>query len=67
MVRSGKMVKCEAEHHYSAILVTFDDGVTLLIQPDYDQEAFLADCNVKDVDDVEYCPDEYYELGEYDE
>ena len=59
------MVKCEAKHHYSAILVTFADRKTLLIQPDYDQEAFLADCGVDNVDDVEYCPEEYWEMGEY--
>ena len=58
------MIKCTAKYHYCAILVTFDDGKTLLIQPDYDQEAFLSDCGVTDVDDVECCPSEYYDFAE---
>lgn len=60
------MIKCTAEHHYSAILVKFDDGKSLLIQGDIDQEAFLNDCGVTDVDDVECCSSEYYDFAEFE-
>lgn len=37
-------VACTVESHYSAWLVTFDDGATLLLQSDYDQAAFAVAC-----------------------
>jgi hypothetical protein len=60
------MVNCTAEHHFSAILVRFEDGKTLLIQGDTDQEAFLNDCGVTDIDDVERCSSEYYDYAEHE-
>ena len=38
------MVACSVESHYSAWLVTFDDGSTLLLQSDFDQAAFAVHC-----------------------
>jgi len=38
------MVPCTVEGHYSAWLVTFDNGATLLLQSDYDQAAFAVAC-----------------------
>jgi hypothetical protein len=35
---------CSVETHYGAWLVTFDTGVTLLLQSDYDQAAFAVSC-----------------------
>ena len=37
-------VACTVESHYSAWLVTMDDGVTVLLQSDYDQAAFAVAC-----------------------
>lgn len=58
------MVKCSVELHYSAYLVSFDDGKTLLIQGDSDQQSFLESCGVEDYQDVEECPEEYYDMAE---
>jgi len=38
------MVRCTVEGHYSAWLVTFDNGASLLLQSDYDQAAFAVGC-----------------------
>ena len=58
------MIKCTVEDHYTALLVSFEDGKTLLIQPDLDQYAFIQDCGVDDWQDIEECPDEYYDMAE---
>lgn len=40
------MIPCTVESHYSAWLVTFDDGAALLLQTDYDQAAFAVACGI---------------------
>ena len=40
------MIKCKVENHHSAILVTFEDGSNLLIQPDFEQFGFGQDCGL---------------------
>ena len=60
------MVKCTVEYHYSAVLVTFEDGKTLLIQADYDQEEFAHNCGTEPscITEIEECPEEYYNVAE---
>ena len=40
------MVKCKVSYHYSALLIEFEDGKSLLLQPDTDQSAFAVDCGL---------------------
>jgi len=42
------MAACSVETHFSAWLVTFDTGETLLLQTDYDQAAFAVNCGAID-------------------
>ena len=62
------MIKCTVKNHYTALLVTFEDKKTLLIQPDYEQLSFAIDCGFidkgADFTDIEECPDEYYDMAE---
>jgi hypothetical protein len=38
------MENCSVEWHHSAVLVTFEDGKTLLLQSDWDYIAFAYAC-----------------------
>ena len=67
------MIKCEVEYHYSALLVKFEDGKSLLIQADYDQYQFVQDCGVRNcsmdsstwsIENIEECMEEYYDIAE---
>lgn len=62
------MVNCTVTYHYSAVLVEFEDGKTLLLQSQDDQEAFAQDCGfeVGYIDEIEECPEEYYDVAEYE-
>jgi hypothetical protein len=52
------MVNCTIEHHYSSIIVHFDDGKSTLIQSDYDQAAFAVNCGlIQAPQDWDGCPD----------
>ena len=59
-------VNCTVEYHYSAVLVKFEDGKSLLIQVDTDQEAFAQDCGteIDCITEIESCPVEYYDIAE---
>ena len=60
-VRRG-FVHCSVETHYSAWLVTFDNGETLLLQTDWDQAAFAVNCGaIGTPEDWDGCPSK---LGE---
>ena len=70
------MTTCKVENHYSAMLVTFEDGTDLLLQGDSEQHGFAQDCGLMPLDsqiedmanydltDIEECPEVYYDLGE---
>lgn len=60
------MIQCTVEHHHSAVLVTFEDGKTLLLQAQADQEEFAQNCGteVSCIDEIEECSEEYYDLAE---
>ena len=62
------MVNCTVEYHYSAVLVEFDDGKTLLIQEQADQEEFAQNCGteVSCITEIESCPEEYYDIAEHE-
>ena len=64
------MIKCTAEDHYTALLVSFEDGKTLLIQPDFAQQAFIKDSfipiipiNISNLVAMPYIPNEnFYDI-----
>jgi len=66
------MIKCTVEYHYSALLVKFEDGKSLLIQVDYDQHQFVQDCGISCsfdssewmIETIEECPEEYYDVAD---
>ena len=62
------MVNCTVEYHHSAVLVEFDDGKTLLLQSQDDQEEFAQNCGyeVDCIDEIEECPEEYYDVAEHE-
>jgi len=62
------MVKCTVEHHFSAVIVRFTDGKSLLIQGGDDQEAFAQDCGTElsCITDIERCAAEYYDFAEFE-
>ena len=50
-------VPCSVEDHYSAWLVEFDGGRSLLLQSDYDQAAFAVACGaIEAPSDWDGCP-----------
>lgn len=56
------MVACTVETHFTAWLVTFDNGASLLLQTDWDQAAFAVACGAIDAPpDWDGCPSK---LGE---
>lgn len=59
-------VKCTVEYHHTAYLVKFEDGKSLLLQVDIDQEAFAQDCGYEwsEIEDIIECPEEYYDVAE---
>ena len=51
------MVACSVETHFTAWLVTFDNGQTLLLQSDFDQAAFAVSCGaIKALEDWDGLP-----------
>ena len=60
------MVNCTVEYHYSAVLVMFEDGKTLLVQEQSDQEEFAQNCGteVSCITEIEECTPEYYDIAE---
>jgi L-asparaginase II len=60
------MVNCTVEYHFSAVLVRFEDGKSLLIQVDTDQEAFAHSCGTElsCITEIESCPSDYYDIAE---
>lgn len=61
-------IPCTVEYHYSAVLVKFRDGKSLLLQSDIDQEEFAQNCGyeVGVIDEIEECPEEYYDVAEFE-
>ena len=43
-MKAAGFIPCMVEEHFGAWLVTFDDGLTLLLQSDCDQAAFAVNC-----------------------
>lgn len=71
------MIPCTVKEHYTALLVEFEDGKSLLIQSDYEQADFAYACGLftdmeewldnfgnYDFTDITECPEEYYDLAE---
>lgn len=58
------VIKCKAVYQDSAILITFEDNKTCLIENSLEQLVFLNECGGGDVDDVDECPKAYYEFAE---
>jgi hypothetical protein len=59
---------CTVEYHFSAVIVRFKDGKSLLLQSDIDQEEFAQNCGeeVSNIDEIEECPAEYYDVAEFE-
>ncbi len=47
------MIKCTVIAHHGAYIVKFEDGKSILLQSDYDQAQFAADCGAVK------CPDNW--------
>jgi hypothetical protein len=64
-------VPCTVNWHYTALLVTFENGNNLLLQVDTDQNSFIEACgrryNRHNAGMIQYCPDDYYALAESQE
>lgn len=58
------MIKCTVKDHYTALLVEFEEGKSLLIQDDMEQSDFVTDCGKNDWQDIESCPEVYHGLAE---
>ena len=73
------MTQCLVEQYGPCLLVTFNDGKTLLLQSDTDQAAFAFSCGLIpdgsplsqewidcDPTNITSCPDDYYSIARYD-
>lgn len=66
-VAEGSFIPCQVERHHGALLVTFDDGSSILLQTEDDIHAFMTDCGVDPDSEPEYidaCPPEWGDTGE---
>ena len=52
------MTNCTVKTHFGSYLVDFGDGMSLLLQTDYDQAAFAVSCGLIEApDDWDGCPE----------